>query len=90
MIQDTIWECEKNTHKKHHIQESQAMSPFPAGDDKAASNRQDRTTKTIRNTNNRNGPQKKHRLGTGLSGIKETEYVHFSISFILLYHDFNQ
>ena len=32
--------------RKHHIQESQEVSPFPAGDHKAAMNRQDRMTDT--------------------------------------------
>ena len=37
---DTIWECDKNT-KKYHTQENQDVSPFPAGDHKAARNRED-------------------------------------------------
>ena len=45
LTQDTIWESHKNT-RKHHIQESQEVSPFPAGDHKAARNRQDRMTLT--------------------------------------------
>ena len=35
MTQDTVLESDKNT-KKHQIQESQEVSPFPAGDYKAA------------------------------------------------------
>ena len=35
-----MWESDKNT-RKHHTQESQEVSPFPAGDHKAARNRQD-------------------------------------------------
>ena len=31
LTQDTTWESDKNTIK-HHIQESQDVSPFPAGD----------------------------------------------------------
>ena len=31
LIQDTTWESNKNTIK-HHTQESQEFSPFPAGD----------------------------------------------------------
>ena len=34
------------TCQKHNTQESQAASPFQAGDHKAESNRQDRITKT--------------------------------------------
>ena len=58
---DTIWENDKNT-RKHHTQESQEDSPFPAGDYKTARNRQDSITK--KNTNNFKDPQKKHHLGT--------------------------
>ena len=61
LTEDTIWESDKNT-KKHHIQKSQEVSPSPAGDHKAARNRQDSMTKT--NTNNKKDPQKKHCLGT--------------------------
>ena len=43
LTQDTIWESDKNT-RKHHLQESQEVSPFPAGDNKAARNRQDSMT----------------------------------------------
>ena len=45
LTQDTTWESDKNT-RKHHTQESQEASPFPAGDHKAAMNRQDSTTDT--------------------------------------------
>ena len=38
-----IWESDKNT-RKHHIPESQEVSPFPAGDHKAARNREDSMT----------------------------------------------
>ena len=40
LTQGTTWESDKNT-RKHHIQESQEVTPFPAGDYKAAMNRQD-------------------------------------------------
>ena len=40
---ETIWEIDKNT-RKDHIQE--LVSPPPAGDHKAARNRQDSITKT--------------------------------------------
>ena len=43
LTQETIWESDKNT-RKHHIQESQEVRPFPAGDHKAAMNRQDSMT----------------------------------------------
>ena len=53
---------------KHYIQESQEVSPFPAGDHKAAMNRQDsmtdKTALQTRTINNKNDPQEKHRLGT--------------------------
>ena len=41
---DTVWESDKNT-REHNTQESQEDSPFPAGDHKAARNRQDSITK---------------------------------------------
>ena len=31
LTQDTIWESDKHT-RKHHKQENQEVSPFPAGD----------------------------------------------------------
>ena len=40
LTQDTICESDKIT-RKHHMQESQEVSPFPASDNKAARNRQD-------------------------------------------------
>ena len=40
-----IWVSEKNT-RKHHTQESQEVSPFPAGDHMAARNRRDNIIKT--------------------------------------------
>ena len=40
LSQDTTWESDKNTIK-HTSQESQDASPFPAGDHKAAMNRQE-------------------------------------------------
>ena len=57
--QDSIWQSNKNT-RKNHTTESQEVSPFPAGNHKAARNRQD----SIIKTNNNMDPQKKHRLGT--------------------------
>ena len=52
----------RNT-RKHHMQESQEVSPFPAGGHWAAMNRQESMTIT-RNINCKNDPQKKHCLGT--------------------------
>ena len=49
LTQDTIWESDTNT-RKHRIQESQEVSPFSAGDHKAARKRHDSIT---RNTNNK-------------------------------------
>ena len=46
LTQDTTWESDKNT-RKHHLQESQEVSPFPAVDHKAAMNRQE----SMRNMN---------------------------------------
>ena len=55
---NTTWESVKNTWK-HHIQESQEVSPSPEVDHKAAMNRQESMT----NINNKKGPQKKQCLG---------------------------
>ena len=52
---------------KHNIQESQEASPFPAGNHKAAMNRQESMTNTKHN--NKKDPQKKHRLGTVCKNI---------------------
>ena len=43
--QSTTWESDENT-RKHHIQESQEVSLFPAGDHRAAVNRQESMTNT--------------------------------------------
>ena len=58
--QDTTWQSDKNT-RKHRIQKGQEVSPFPAGNHKAAMNRHDRTTDTKQN--NKKDLQKKHLLG---------------------------
>ena len=50
LTQDTVWESDRKT-RKHHIQDSQEVSPFPTGDHKATRNRHDSTVKT--NTNNK-------------------------------------
>ena len=61
LIQDTILESDKT--QESITQESQGVSPFPAGDHKTARNRHDSITKkNTNNTNNKNDPQKKHRL----------------------------
>ena len=58
LIQDTIWESNKNTI--NFTNKSQEVSPFPAGDHKAAMSRRE----CMRNTRhkNTNDPQKKYRL----------------------------
>ena len=45
LTQDTAWESDKNTIK-NNIQERKEVSPFPAGDHKAAMNVQDNMTNT--------------------------------------------
>ena len=45
LSQVTTWENDKNT-RKHCTQESQEVSPFPAGDHKTARKRQDSMTDT--------------------------------------------
>ena len=44
LTQNIIWKSDKNT-RNHHIQESQKVKPFPAGDRKAARNRLDILTR---------------------------------------------
>ena len=46
LTRDTIWESDKNKKQQHNTQKSQVVSPFPAGDHKAATNWQDSITKT--------------------------------------------
>ena len=48
LTQDIVWKSDRNKTNRH-IQESQEVSPFPAGDHKAARHRQDNMAKT--NTN---------------------------------------
>ena len=48
LTQDTTWESDKNT-RKHHIQESQEVSPFTTGDHNAALNTHDSKTDTKHN-----------------------------------------
>ena len=50
---------DKETYKKN---KSQEVSPFPAGDHKAAMNR--RESMNTQDINNTHDPQKKYRLGT--------------------------
>ena len=67
LTQYTTSESDKNTIK-HHIQESQEVGPFPAGDHKAAMNRQENKTNT-KNINNK----KIHRRSTALErSVKNT------------------
>ena len=64
MTQDIVWKSDKNT-RRHHTHESQEISPFRAGDHKAARNTKYTTTKTTMKHKNKNDSiQKKHRLGT--------------------------
>ena len=63
LAQDIVWESDKNT-RKHHKQESQEVSLFPTGDQKAARSIHGSMAKTKTNTINKRDPQKKHRLGT--------------------------
>ena len=58
LTQDTTWQSDKNT-RKLHIQASQEVSLFLAGDHRAAVNRQESMTNT---KHNKNYPQNKHRL----------------------------
>ena len=78
LTQDTISESDENT-RKHHIQESQEVSPFKAGDHnfKAARNRQDSMT---RNTSNKKDPYKKRRLGTVSTKITDGAFYVFFLS----------
>ena len=59
LTQDTTWESNKNTI--NITNKSQEVSPFPAGDHKAAINRRERMRHTRQK--NANDPQKKYRLG---------------------------
>ena len=61
LVQDITWESDKNTIK-HHIQESQEISPFPVGDHKAAMKSQENTLNTIHKYQKRS--TKKHCLET--------------------------
>ena len=45
LTQGITWESDKNA-RKHHIQESQDVSPLPAADQNAAMNRQESMTNT--------------------------------------------
>ena len=81
MAQKTIWESDKkNTHtRKHNTQESQGVSPFPAGDHKAARNRQDSITKTNMIINNKEDPQKKHLERSAKIEKRKNKKYHFEI-----------
>ena len=60
LTKDIVWESDRIT-RKHHIQESQEVSPFTTGDNKTARNRHGSMAQT--KTNNKSDPQKKHHLG---------------------------
>ena len=68
LTQDTTWESNKNkiniTNKRINItNKRQEVSPFSAGDHKAAMNRR-QSMRNIRHKKHTNDPQKKYRLGT--------------------------
>ena len=50
--------------RRHNIQERQEVSPFPAGDHKAARNRQDSITTINKKHKYQKGSKKKHLIGT--------------------------
>ena len=54
LTRNTSWESDKNT-KKHNTQENEEDSPFPEGDHRAASNRQDDSITKINMLNNKKG-----------------------------------
>ena len=70
------------TWQKHHIQESQEVTSFPAGHHKAARNRLVSMTNTKHK--NKKDPQRKHRLGTVskqklLEGLKMLHGANFAL-----------
>ena len=86
LTQDTTWESNKNTI--NITNKSQEVSPFPAGDLKAAMNRGE----SRRNTGhkNKNGPQKKLRLGTVSKNILLEGLDRFHGANLTLSSDVNQ
>ena len=62
LTQDTKWESDKLTEDTTN--ESQEVSPFPAGDHKAHINRRAQNIANTRQNKNIKDPQKKYRLGT--------------------------
>ena len=84
LLKDTVWESDKYP-RKHHIPESQEVSPFPAGVHKATLHRQE---DNMAKTNTKKDPQKKCRLGTvskkltgGPKIVKSTMLIDTEISF---------
>ena len=61
LTRDTKWESDKNT-RKHHSQESQEVSSFPAGDCKEQTRQYNKDKHETQIT--KQGPQKMQRLGT--------------------------
>ena len=59
LTQDTTWESDKT-----QLNITNKVSPFLAGDHKAANNRRESITNKRHIINNTNGLQKKYRLGT--------------------------
>ena len=79
LTQDNTWQSDKNT-RKHHIQKGQEVSPFPAGNHKAAMNRHDRHKTTNK---------KIHKRTTTLEWSIETGFIQGSLSKIQgLFKDF--
>ena len=66
----TLPETQYGKVTKHHTQESQEVSHFPADDHNAASNGQDSITMADVNINNKKGPQNKYLLGTVIKIVK--------------------
>ena len=62
LTQNTTWESDKT--QLNISNESQEVSPFPAGDHNAAMNRRESMTNTRHTVKNTNDPQKKYLLGT--------------------------
>ena len=64
-----MWESEKNT-RKQHIQDSQEVSPFPAGGQKAASTR--------RQAQNTNAKTRFTKEAPPRSAQKKSNEIHFN------------
>ena len=69
LTRDTIMESDNNT-RKHNTQESKEVSPFPAGDHKAALKE-----KTRQHNRDKKDPQKKHGPGMVSKKIEWLKHV---------------